>query len=65
MSEKPAVTIDGRQYVLEDLSADAQSHLTNIQVTDQEIGRLQTRLAIFQTARNTYAQALQAALPKN
>ena len=58
------ITIDGTQYDLENLSEAAKSQLTNIQVTDQEIARLQQRLAIAQTARQAYARALQGELPQ-
>ena len=34
-------------------------------VTDQEINRLQQQQKIAQTARNAYAQALSAELPKD
>ncbi|MEX0429805.1 DUF6447 family protein [Spiribacter insolitus] len=57
------VTIDGREYDLEKLSDAAKSQLGNIQVTDQEIARLQQQLAIAQTARQAYARALQEELP--
>ena len=56
-------TIDGTEYDLDTLSDAARSQLTNIQVTDQEIARLQQRLAIAQTARQAYARALQGELP--
>ena len=59
------VTIDGKQYDLDQLSEAAQSQLTNIRVTDQEIARLQQQLAIAQTARQTYARALQGELPSD
>jgi hypothetical protein len=59
------VTIDGKEYDLEKLSDAAKSQLGNIQVTDQEISRLQQRLAIAQTARQAYARALQAELPQS
>lgn len=59
------ITIDGTQYDLESLSEAAKSQLTNIQVTDQEIARLQQRLAIAQTARQAYARALQGELPES
>lgn len=57
------ITIDGKQYDLDQFSEAARSQLTNIQVTDQEIARLQQRLAIAQTARQAYARALQGELP--
>jgi len=59
-----AITIDGNDYALDDLSADARAQIVNLRVTDQEIARLQTQLAIAQTARAAYAQALKAALDK-
>ena len=58
------ITIDGVEYALNDLSNDAKSQLMNLRVTDQEIARLQTQLAIAQTARAAYARALSAALPQ-
>ena len=57
------VTIDGKEYDLDQLSEAAKSQLTNVRVTDQEIARLQQQLAIAQTARQTYARALQGELP--
>jgi hypothetical protein len=57
------VTIDGNEYDLEKLSDAAKSQIGNIQVTDQEIARLQQQLAIAQTARQAYARALQGELP--
>ena len=59
-----AITIDGNDYALDDLSANARSQIVNLRVTDQEIARLQTQLAIAQTARAAYAQALKAELDK-
>ena len=59
------VTIDGKEYDLDALSESAQSQLTNVRVTDQEIARLQQQLAIAQTARQAYAQALQGELPSD
>ncbi|MFD1251824.1 hypothetical protein DEVEQU_03442 [Devosia equisanguinis] len=53
------ITIDGRSYALADLPAAAREQINNVQVTDQEIARLQMRLAIAQTARAAYARALQ------
>jgi hypothetical protein len=35
-----------------------------VQLTDQEIGRLNAQLAIAQTARVAYAKALTTALPE-
>lgn len=58
----PIITIDNKEYDTDQLSEEAKSQLTNVQLTDQEIQRLQASLAIAQTARFAYAQALNAAL---
>ena len=58
------LTIDGKEYDTEQLSDAAKAQLTNVQLVDQKIAQLQQELAIMQTARNAYVQALQAELPK-
>jgi len=58
------ITIDNQEYDLDKLSAEAKAQLLSLQVTDQKIAQLQQDLAIAQTARNAYAQALATLLPK-
>ena len=58
------VTIDGKDYDLDALSADIKAQLQMLQATDLEINRLNTSLAIAQTARNAYAMAIHSALPE-
>ncbi|MTJ06060.1 MAG: hypothetical protein FH759_15440 [Sediminimonas qiaohouensis] len=65
MAEGQTVTIDGKDYALDDLSEAAKGQLTNLRVVDQEIARLQQQQAIAQTARNAYANALKEQLPKD
>ena len=65
MTDVKTITIDDKEYVLEDLSEAARAQLVSLQVTDQEINRLQQQQKIAQTARNAYAQALSAELPKD
>jgi hypothetical protein len=64
MADKPKVTIDNKDYLIENLSDDAKSQLSSINVVDQKITSLQQEVAIMQTARNAYARALVAALPQ-
>lgn len=59
-----SITIDNKEYKLEDLSDEAKAQIGSIQVVDQKIADLNTQLAIMQTARNAYAQALTSLLPK-
>ena len=65
MTKTKTITINDKEYNLDDLSDNAKAQLGSLQVTDQEITRLQQQLAIAQTARNAYAQALNAELPKD
>lgn len=64
MADTQTITIDGKEYALDDLSEAAKGQLTNLRVVDQEIARLQQQQAIAQTARNAYANALKEQLPK-
>lgn len=63
-NETQVLTIDGTEYNVADLSENARNQVMNLRVTDQEISRLQKQLAIAQTARTAYANALNEELPK-
>ncbi|MEM0935900.1 MAG: hypothetical protein AAF865_06845 [Pseudomonadota bacterium] len=65
MSEDRTVTIDGQEYPFDSLSDKAKNQLANLKITDQRIDEIKRELAIHQTARNAYAQALKGELPKN
>lgn len=56
------LTIDGNQYNSSELSETARHQVVNIRITDEEIQRLQQQLAIAQTARTAYANALKVEL---
>ena len=58
------INIDGIEYELEEFSDGARAQLASMQLADQKIAQLQADLAMFQTARNAYAQALAAELPE-
>ena len=60
----PTIKIDNKDYDTDTLSDDAKKQLQAIQLTDQEIQRLNIQLSIAQTARNAYARALGEMLPK-
>lgn len=59
----PTLNIDNQTYDLDSLSQDAKANLQMLQATEAEIQRLNLQLAIAQTARLAYANALKAALP--
>ena len=56
------ITIDGKEYNPDDLSDSAKAQLASLNMTEQKIAQLQNDIAIAQTARNAYAQALSAEL---
>jgi len=53
----PKVVIDGKDYLLEDLSDVAKQQLGSLKATDAEIARLEAQLAMLKTARVAYARA--------
>jgi len=63
--QEPTITIDGISYNIADLSDNAKAQLQSLQAAEAEIKRLNIQIALMQTARNAYLQALQADLPKS
>lgn len=59
------VTIDGKEYDSDTLSEDARNNILNIQYCEKRMKELQRDLAVAQTARNAYAEALKGTLPKD
>lgn len=59
------IFIDGKEYDLDTLSDAAKGQLASLQFVDRELERLRAQAAVLQTARNTYANALTAALPRD
>ncbi len=57
------ITIDNADYDTDNLSDEAKQQLQMLQITEQEIARLNSQLAIAQTARIAYGNALKQALP--
>ena len=52
------VTINGTNYATSKLSDAAKAQVINVRIVDAEIARLQQLIAIAQTARNAYSNAL-------
>lgn len=59
------VTIDGKEYESDKLADEARNNLLNIQFCEQRLNELKREMAMTQTARNAYAQALKGQLPKD
>tara|TARA_B100000085_G_scaffold2877_1_gene2713 strand:- start:2001 stop:2231 length:231 start_codon:yes stop_codon:yes gene_type:complete len=63
-TEIPTITIDGTEYVIDNLSEEHKNIINHIQVADQEIARLQTMQAILTTGRQAYINQLGEELKK-
>ena len=57
------VTVDEKEYDLDDLSDEAKAQIQSIQLVDQKLIEIQQQAAILQTARNAYINALADLLP--
>ena len=56
------IKIDNKDYDVDSLSNDAKVQLQSIQFIDVELQRLQAQIAVHQTARATYFNALRQVL---
>lgn len=57
------IYIDNKEYEIDSLSVESKGQLASLQFVDQELARLQAKVAVLQTARTAYAKSLQASLP--
>jgi hypothetical protein len=60
----PKITVDGIDYNTEDLTDNGKAQLASLQFLEQQMIKLKGEIAVYQTARNAYAQALKAELDK-
>ena len=58
------ITIDEKQYALDDLSEAARAHIANIQFVDAQIQQLNNEWAVCDTARMAYTAAFSRELTK-
>jgi len=58
------LNIDGVDYLLKDLSEEAQAQIKSLQFVEAEINRLNALVAVASTARMAYQNALKDLLPK-
>ena len=64
MSTEEKINIDGETYYIKDLSENALNQIENIKFVDDQLQKLSSELAVADTARIGYANALQAELEK-
>ena len=63
--KKPnTITIDDKDYNLDDLSDECKTEIQSLQFCDTEIVRLNAKLAVAGTARIAYQRAVAELLPE-
>jgi hypothetical protein len=60
----PKIKIGELEYNTEDLSDNGKAQLASLQFLEVQMQKLQSEIAVFQTARAAYFAALKAELPK-
>lgn len=60
----PKITVDGVEYNTEDLSDNGKAQLASLQFLEVQMQKLKNEIAVYQTARNSYVQALKVELEK-
>ena len=61
----PKITVDGIEYNTEDLTANGKAQLASLQFLEGQMTKLKNEIAVYQTARNAYVQALKAELDRH
>lgn len=62
-SQPSNVTIDGNEYPLDSLSAEAREQIARISATDRKLQELQVEFVIAQSARASFVEKLKSLLP--
>ena len=60
----PKITVDNVEYNTEDLTDNGKSQVASLQFVDAQIKKLKAELAVYQTAKVAYTNALKAELDK-
>ena len=63
-NQVPKITVDNIEYNTEDLSANGKAQVASLQFVEAQIGKLKAELAVYQTAKVAYTNALKAELEK-
>ena len=58
----PTFKVDDIEYNTEDLSDNGKAQLASLQFLSVQMKKLQSEIAVYQTAKNAYSQALRSEL---
>jgi phage host-nuclease inhibitor protein Gam len=59
----PKITVDGVEYNTEDLTDNGKAQLASLQFLEAQMKKIKAEIAVYQTARSAYINALKAELP--
>ena len=60
----PKITVDDIEYNTEDLSDNGKAQLASLQFLENQLAKLQGEIAVYQTAKVAYVNALKIELEK-
>lgn len=60
----PKITIDNIEYNTEDLTENGKAQLASLQFLETQMNKIKSEIAVYKTARNSYAAALEKELSK-
>tara|TARA_B100000242_G_C42848930_1_gene394223 strand:+ start:482 stop:700 length:219 start_codon:yes stop_codon:yes gene_type:complete len=63
MSERETITISETEYFVDELTEEGRRLIQSLKFVDQEIGRLQNKIAVLNTAKAAYLASLKPELP--
>lgn len=58
----PKITVDGVEYNSEDLTDNGKAQLASLQFLEVQMNKLRNEIAVFQTAKSSYIEALKKEL---
>ena len=58
----PKITVDGMEYNTEDLSDNAKAQIASLQFLEAQMAKIKSEIAVYETAKSAYIQALKAEL---
>jgi hypothetical protein len=61
----PLITVDNIEYNTEDLSDNGKAQLASLQFLEIQMNKLNSEIAVYQTARNSYVASLKEECEKS
>jgi hypothetical protein len=58
----PKITVDGMEYNTEDVSDNAKAQIASLQFLEAQMAKIKSEIAVYETAKSAYIQALKAEL---